>query len=320
MSNDFIFTPYVTAHSNERALYLNAKPISDDAPRVMDCLAFFKPHANALKNHALITGIEATYNAVFIAIPKSVEEARGLIARGLSVLKPGGFLSCAAGNKAGGGRIAKLLQGFGLEGLQSISKNKSRCAYGHVHTYDHAAVAEALSAAALQPTLDGDFYSMPGIFGWNKIDKGSEILVQHFPNLLSGIGADFGCGYGYLSRYVQGADQLHGIDADSRAVQAYADNIANAQSHWIDITDPSDAAPTNLDFIIMNPPFHMGKTTDASIGNAFVTRAANSLKSGGRLYMVANAHLPYEGRLNAHFKSVKKLHEGSGFKVYEAKA
>ena len=46
--------------------------------------------------------------------------------------------------------------------------------------------------------------------------------------------------------------------------------------------------------------------------------AAQSLRPGGRLLLVANRHLPYEATLVQAFGSLRVLAEGGGFKVIEA--
>ena len=74
----------------------------------------------------------------------------------------------------------------------------------------------------------------------------------------------------------------------------------------------------NLDFIVMNPPFHEGKKTNVEIGKAFISNAFEELKSGGILYMVANAHLPYEAVLSEKFSTIEKKFEGQGFKIFAA--
>ena len=45
--------------------------------------------------------------------------------------------------------------------------------------------------------------------------------------------------------------------------------------------------------------------------------AAQSLRHGGRLLLVANRHLPYEATLAQAFASHRVLAEGGGFKVIE---
>ena len=65
----------------------------------------------------------------------------------------------------------------------------------------------------------------------------------------------------------------------------------------------------------MNPPFHDAGEEDKGLGAAFIRKAAAGLRTGGRLWMVANKHLPYEAVLEAAFKRVTPLAEANGFKV-----
>ena len=80
------------------------------------------------------------------------------------------------------------------------------------------------------------------------------------------------------------------------------------------LTDLAD-----LDFVVANPPFHDGGAEDRALGQAFIDRAAKSLRTGGTLWMVANRHLPYETTLNAAFKTVRPVVEAEGYKIIEAK-
>ena len=78
-------------------------------------------------------------------------------------------------------------------------------------------------------TQDMNFYTKPGVYGWNKIDQGSKILIENISNDLSGVGADFGCGYGYIStKILNGNNQikkLYAIDADANAIKCCQKNF-----------------------------------------------------------------------------------------------
>jgi 16S rRNA (guanine1207-N2)-methyltransferase len=54
------------------------------------------------------------------------------------------------------------------------------------------------------------------------------------------------------------------------------------------------------------------------IGRRFVTVAAQALAGGGRLWLVANRHLPYEAELSRGFAAVRTVAQAHGFKVIEA--
>ena len=89
------------------------------------------------------------------------------------------------------------------------------------------------------------------------------------------------------------------------------------QFHWADVRRAPELA--DLDFIVMNPPFHDGGAEDKSLGQAFIGRAHAILRKGGVLWLVANRHLPYEAALNAQFARVTLKAQVSGYKVYEAR-
>jgi len=324
--------------SQTKFLFINAR-YHPDLERFDDCrvIQHFKPHAAELKSRgfALETALNleeagyGRYGLVLVLLPKNITEARYMIAQGLSVLEDGGALVCAAGNKAGAGRLAKLAKAFGLEEANIISANKSkvlRAIKGSAVNQDE--ITKALSEGAPQPVLasqsGGAYTSQPGVFGWDKEDKGSALLAAHLPEGLSGQGADFGCGYGYLTRALaarcSGIRSMTCIDADARALACCAVNMQgvdfDCKTRWEDLTKALSPAP-DFDFIVMNPPFHEGKTTDSDIGLAFIKTAHAALKAGGQLWMVANAHLPYEGALGELFSTSKKCAEQEGFKVYK---
>ncbi len=283
----------------------------------------FKPYADELLTAGFVLselGEIAAQDVVFLNVPKTVVEAKYLIACGLRIVRDGGVFVCAAANDANGTRLAKWLKEFGLRDVQSLSKDKARVCWGVVDGFDNHVVDEAYEAG-LPQRLDTGFVSQAGIYGWDKIDQGSEILAQHLPKL-SGRGADFGCGYGYLVRTVlqhKNVSELICIDADKRALECCMRNCEDdrVSMRWEDLTKRVDGL-NDLDFIVMNPPFHEGKAADSNIGKAFVVRVAASLKQGGVLYMVANVHLPYEDVLQDKFSRVEKMHEGGGFKVFSA--
>ena len=90
----------------------------------------------------------------------------------------------------------------------------------------------------------------------------------------------------------------------SRAVLAF---------HWHDVTN---GLVQPCDFVVSNPPFHALTQADRpDLGRAFIAAAAAALRSGGRLLMVANRHLPYEAELAAQFGAVRVLAQAQGFKA-----
>lgn len=293
----------------------------------------FRPLAAVLEAHGLHTIVEIppanTYALTLVHLPKQVEEAKYALATALHHLKPKGWLLVAAPNDAGGGRILGWLKELGLSAL-SVSKNKSRAVYVQRPPKLAALVDEWIEDGEPQVLENGDGFqliSQPGLFSWDKIDAGSHLLTENFPANLAGTGADFGSGLGYLSYHLlkdnQNVKTLYVLEADGRAITCSRGNLQSVQGErtihyqWADLTKKVDDLPP-LDFIIMNPPFHTGKKTDAGIGQDFIKNAAHHLKKGGQLVMVANVHLPYEAILTEHFTKVTSLASKDGFKIFQA--
>jgi len=64
---------------------------------------------------------------------------------------------------------------------------------------------------------------------------------------------------------------------------------------------------------------HEGGSEDQALGRAFIARAAEALRPGGALWLVANAHLPYEASLREAFRHVAVAVQANGYRVYEAR-
>jgi 16S rRNA (guanine1207-N2)-methyltransferase len=138
---------------------------------------------------------------------------------------------------------------------------------------------------------------------------------------MAGQGADFGCGVGYLAHGVLSAPKvtaLHLIDIDRRAVECARRNAADPRVTlaW---ADARSARLSDLDFVVMNPPFHDAGHEDKALGQAFIQAAGAALRKGGVLWMVANRHLPYERVLAEVFRTVDLRAEIAGYKLFEAR-
>lgn len=216
-----------------------------------------------------------------------------------------------AHNDAGGKRLSKWLKEMGCENVDELTKYHCRAV--------RARVPETYSEIDAQDMYRGahGLMTKAGIFGADKIDAGSALLLEALPEKLGGKIADFGCGYGYLAHALEDqATALYAYDNDARAIEATKANVPGASTIWWDLTEKPNDAP--FDVIIMNPPFHEGKAESVALGQKMIETASLSLKKDGKLYMVANRHLPYEKILLQHFVSHKLLREEKGFKVYEA--
>jgi len=182
-------------------------------------------------------------------------------------------------------------------------------------------VDEALSNGGPRLVPGLDLWSQPGVFSWDSIDPGTALLLGHLP-ALSGRGADFGCGIGILARAALASakvDQITLIDIDRRALEAAQRNLDDPRTRfrWADVRDQNPEL-AELDFVVMNAPFHDAGTEDRMLALSFVQRAAEVLRNGGVCWLIANRHLPYEAVMKPLFKRVDLKIETGGYKIYEA--
>ncbi|MEQ1670076.1 MAG: class I SAM-dependent methyltransferase [Hyphomicrobium sp.] len=273
------------------------------------------PGATALANIA----VQSLADFIVHAPPGTIER-RCVLALALRALKSGATLTAFAANTKGGTRIAAELEAFG-------------CAVATDHRRRHQivrtarpekllpAVDDAINAGAPRLLPELQLWSQPGLFNWDRIDPGSQLLLDHLPPL-SGHGADLGCGIGVLARAVRAtshATHITLIDIDQRALDMARRNVPGdgVTTLWADVRSSRDL-PTGLDFIVTNPPFHDGGDEDKALGQAFITKAALMLKPGGVLWLTANRHLPYEATLKPLFETVALIAQKNGFKIYAA--
>lgn len=267
---------------------------------------------------------EGPFAAVFLALPQQRDSALGLLANAERVLDQGGVFVAAAPNDGGGRRLAGDVAPF-CSVLQSASKHK--CRIIRVQRAGLSALPEVwIERAALQYHPGAQMWTRPGVFSWDRIDQATRLLLPFIPDHQTGIFIDPGCGNGVITcdilRRNPGALGLVAYDIDFRATVACRRNVDDLAAFppvgifWEDFTaSPKEG---DADWVIMNPPYHQGKTEAIALGQEFITSAAKRLKPGGTLLMVANAHLPYEKILQSHFSAVEKCHEGGGFKIFKA--
>jgi 16S rRNA (guanine1207-N2)-methyltransferase len=258
-------------------------------------------------------------SAVVLAPPGALERGY-VLAQALRALEVGGRLVALAPKDRGGARLRKALEAFGCVVQEDARRHHRICTTAR--PAGPVGLAEAMAAGGPQVPAALGLWSQPGVFSWDRPDPGSGLLLGHLPSL-AGRGADLGCGVGALALKVLGSaavESLALIDVDRRAVEAARRNVADARASfaWADVRR-GGAVPEELDFVVTNPPFHHGGAEDRDLGAAFIAAAAKALKRGGRLWLVANRHLPYEAPLAAEFAAVKLLAQDGGFKVYEAR-
>jgi len=262
---------------------------------------------------------DQSLDAFAIRAPAGVVERRFVLAHALRTLAIGGRLTAFGPKDRGGLRLKKEFEAFGCVVGESSKKHNRICVA--LRPAEPVGLEAAIEAGAPRRATD-DLWTQPGVFSWDRLDPGTDLLLKTLPPL-SGVGADFGCGIGWLARGVLASPKvtkLTLIDLDRRAIDAACRNIEDPRAEfvWDDVRQAATSLD-KLDFVVTNPPFHETGGEDRSLGQAFIKTAAASLRKGGDLWLVANRHLPYEAILNEHFAKVRLAGETNGYKVYEAR-
>jgi len=228
-------------------------------------------------------------------------------------------------------RVARIVvvDGYKTDGIDSLWKG-ARKRLGDLPSVakDHGRMfwmepADSFADWIAPAPAKGDhgYYTAAGVFSEGGIDRGSAALVDVLPKKLPARLADLGAGWGYLSDAVLqrgGVRSLDLIEAEALSLACARRNVLDERAafHWADAT--AFTTDKGYDGIVMNPPFHAGRASDPTLGRAFIQSAQRLLAPHGKLWMVANRHLPYEATLRECFRNVDELDGNGAFKIFHA--
>ena len=222
-----------------------------------------------------------------------------------------------------------IVDGYKTDGVDSLFKN-CRKVLGDLPsvTKDHGrlfwfnASPDFADWKAPPPAIGPHgYYTTAGVFSEGSVDKGSALLAAALPAKLPTRLADFGAGWGYLTSELLKRDNIKSIDlveAEALSLECARLNVTDPRANFIWGDATQHRAEKGYDGIIMNPPFHTSRDAQPAIGQAFIAGAAKALASHGKLWMVANRHLPYEAHLRDHFRNVDELPGNGAFKIFHA--
>ncbi len=167
--------------------------------------------------------------------------------------------------------------------------------------------------------------SKPGIYGWQKIDRGSALLIEAIRHFLNGATSrrlntvlDLGCGYGYLSVMLAslGATHIVATDNNMAAITACQQNfVAHNIAGEVVADDCAAHIERCFETVVCNPPFHLGFDTSRPLTAKFLKSARRRLLPSGRAFFVVNQFIGIEAPAAEVFTSVQEVHRGEGFKV-----
>lgn len=254
---------------------------------------------------------DAQFDVAVVWVPRAKAEARDRVAR------------------ACGASALVLIDGQKTDGIESLLKEIRKHhavsgpiskAHGKLFWVAGASFPDWCAQSGL---IEDRWHVAPGVFSADGIDPGTELLASVLPEGLRGRVADLGAGWGYLAAIAlercPKVTKLDLVEAHGAALDCAKQNIDDPRAafHWSDATTWGETG--KYDAVIMNPPFHSGRSTDLGLGHAFVASAARLLRRGGSLWMVANRHLAYEQELRTHFAKGDTFSDNTKFKVFEAR-
>ncbi len=250
------------------------------------------------------------------------------------------IINCAGTLLKSGGTL--LLGGEKNDGLKTYAKQAGKLFDNPTHAEKNGrAYIASVTLDQIQPTAldDQDYpqlravhldnqltvHSKPGIFGWDKIDRGSALLAAYLPQFLDAYPIppqsvlDLGCGYGYLalcaSQY--NFQQIVATDNNAAALRATRENLGPIDGiHWnVIATNAGDQLSEQFDTILCNPPFHSGFAVDGDLSTKFLNNTQRLLKSSGRALFVVNTFIPLEQKAMQYFNNIEVLANNKSFKL-----
>lgn len=295
------------------AVFAPAQPVDLSAlPRErVQVIQPFRPEHDRLtsQGYDCVLAPDGSYRAAVVFVPRAKQWAQALVAQAMAVVADGPV----------------ILDGQKTDGIESLLKAvRKRVQPGGVLSKAHGKLFWMASGdqfadwAEVPANVAPGLMTVPGVFSADGIDPGSAMLAGALPDTLGPVVVDLGAGWGYLGREILKRDTVttcHLVEADHRALDCARINVTDARArfHWADATRWSLDEPA--DTVVCNPPFHTGRAAEPDLGRAFIQSAARLLKPSGRLWLVANRHLPYEPALDAHFARCQEIAGNSRFKV-----
>jgi len=246
-------------------------------------------------------------------------------ARAYTFTKTDGNILFSLENQLGGDGFFKQLKKI-IPEIQSEGLRRSRVV--------HLKKSDRLTESTLKEWLELEWTTVKeqpeliahcSSFSATKVDPGSKLLLDSLPEPLSGRGADFGAGYGFLSyellKKSTTIEAIYLIDTELYSLNAAKKNLQSFTNRvelnylWHDLSETPQIS--NLDWIISNPPFHDTIKQQPELLNRFFDSALASLKIGGRFYFVAPTHLKISNRLPSKFGNYQRLAQHGMYEVVQ---
>lgn len=265
------------------------------------------------------------YARILYRISKEKPVVHYLINRAAELLMPGGEL-ILLGDKSEGiktySRKAQQYLGGDREEHKQGSFWRCRLTRG-TDTGEHLDDQHYTEIRVVAEDANHRYLSKPGLFGWNKLDRGSAFLVEQLPAMLdtplplSGRVLDLGCGFGYLAVNCAGPDtELYCTDNNAAALALCRANLQQTGlSGEVIASDAGDSLEGVFDTILCNPPFHAGFGIEGDLTDRFLAASQRLLSANGSACFVVNQHIPLERKAQSRFAQIHCHADNGHFKL-----
>jgi 16S rRNA (guanine1207-N2)-methyltransferase len=270
------------------------------------------------------------FNVALIQAPKGRSVIRRWLLQACQALVPGGSLFIAGSNQAGiQSAIKDAYELFRNVRILAYKKGNriAQCIKEQEYSTDPAwAHSQGIAPATwveFSVAVNDSCYpirSLPGVFSFDHLDSGTEMLLNATKIPQEANVLDVGCGYGIIGLYAatHGARHVDMVDCDLLAITSSIETLAinrvtNANVYFGDLL--SVVKGIEYDVIISNPPFHAGIGVDYQASLALIRQAHHALRQGGQLVIVANRFIPYDHLIGEIFGNISCLEESGKFHV-----
>jgi 16S rRNA (guanine1207-N2)-methyltransferase len=276
--------------------------------------------------------IRSSFDVVVMQLPKGRKYARRQLMTAYTALRPGGRFYLAGAKRSG---ILSVIQDaealFGNTNLLGFKKGNrigmsiKDQSYKHSPEWSREPGISPGSWFELLAIIGGEavpLVSLPGVFSYDRLDKGTHLLLSHMqldPGMRT---LDIGCGYGVIGLVAaHTAIHVDMVDASFLAVASARANLErhkllNASVYPSDVTE--SVKGTIYDRVFTNPPFHSGADVDYAMAGAFISQAYASLAAGGELWLVANRFIRYDRLMGSVFEHIETVSATDQFHLLKA--
>lgn len=267
------------------------------------------------------------YDRLLVMLGKSKAHCQRLMQLLSPCLAPGGQILLAGHNSLGARSAASLLSCLPHARMRKADSAR-KCTLYEIMQPGVCAAPDAPPLITCE--LAGQccrLYQLPGVFSCGRADAGTQLLLQSAAPLLAGLPRsarilDLGCGCGIISM-ILAAMGFARVEASDISATALALTRANARLNGCEEAISLRAAELlrglgSYDLIISNPPSHALRSRSRDLLLALCDDLDGHLRPGGRLVMVENAFLQFEGDLADAGWEVQLTARAHGYVVLEA--